>query len=69
MHKAAKQQTKPGAVAPEPPSRQSMNEDSSVPEIKATPPSSTGPKIKQPVPHLDMEEGSGGTSSAPYTPL
>eukprot|EP00967_Tisochrysis_lutea_P144808 scaffold271000_cov20-Tisochrysis_lutea.AAC.2 len=68
-HKAGKQQRKPGAIAPEPPSRQSMRKEASVPEIKAPFSPLTGPRAKQSVPHIDLEEGSRGVSSTTYTPF
>ncbi|KAF5841130.1 hypothetical protein DUNSADRAFT_14303 [Dunaliella salina] len=67
-HEAAKHGSKPGAIAPEPPPLQDgMHEEPGVPNIEAPSSPLTESTAKQPVPHVDLEEG--GASSASYTPI
>ncbi|KAF5841858.1 hypothetical protein DUNSADRAFT_10564 [Dunaliella salina] len=63
-NKAAKQRTKPGTIAPELPSMQSMHEEPSISGVKAPSSALTGPAARQPVPLSDLEEGGRGAPSA-----
>ncbi|KAF5842611.1 hypothetical protein DUNSADRAFT_6080 [Dunaliella salina] len=68
-HGAEQKQRKLGAIAPEPPARQSTRGEPNIPEITAPFSPLAGPPAEQPAPLVDLEEGKRDHSSESYTPV